>query len=485
MRKLFSILNIVLAYFNSEAQLYDAQWVLAPNPSVVDFRNNSVTNGLISSFFSMTLTDANICDSSGDLLYITNGINLYDINGDSLVNGNGLSPCPYTDLYAQVGLNIPQGALFIPAPGKANLFYLFHMSNDTLNMGRPGTLYYTLIDGTNGYGLVLQKNIPFCKGIFTEGGMTGCKHANGRDYWIIKGSHASNTYYKFLITADTILGPFLQSIGPAYLGPYDNIYSKFSQDGSKYGTGAFVGLVTVMDFDRCTGEFSNAVTIYNNASNDPIHNPLSGSASLEFSPIGRFVYVANRTNLTQYDLWAANIQDSVELYKADTSDHAQISSLQLAPNGKIYGSTWNGGFYFMHVINQPNEKGDSCKFVRGGYTTLTEDDFSLPNMINYKLGPLVGSSCDTLNTSVKQEIITDRIRIQPNPADKYVYVEMGNQGNYEMQLLNEMGQLIDKKETRQVDIFDTEKLAAGIYFIKTIDKATLNEVVTQKIIVAH
>jgi hypothetical protein len=73
----------------------------------------------------------------------------------------------------------------------------------------------------------------------------------------------------------------------------------------------------------------------------------------------------------------------------------------------------------------------------------------------------------------------------PNPADKYAYVEMGMQGNYEFDLLNVAGQIVDKKQTPQVDIFDTEHLASGVYFIRVIDKATGAEIAAGKVVVAH
>ena len=50
----------------------------------------------------------------------------------------------------------------------------------------------------------------------------------------------------------------------------------------------------------------------------------------------------------------------------------------------------------------------------------------MPNMINYELGPLIGSGCDTIPTALNPSLQkTDLLRILPNPADKYVYVEMG------------------------------------------------------------
>lgn len=469
-----------------QAQQYDAQWLTGPNPSVIDFRNDTAvaTFSTITGFFNCTITVANICDSAGNLLFMTNGIYIFDQAGNQL-STTVLSPCDYQSYYINDGLNIQQAALFIPKPGSNTEYYLFHESDDTLNSGRPGTLYYSTISTINNpLGEVSQINIPLCKGIFRDGGITACKHANGRDYWIIYGEHGSNKYYKFLLTNTGLTGPQYQSIGEVYGSPTDNMHSRFSQDGSKFAVGALGGLITIMDFDRCSGEFSNPVTIFNEASVDTIHH-LSGSVMTEFSPNGRFLYVSDNINLNQYDLFASNIQDSVEIFRDDSSYTSHIDMIQLASNGKIYGSTWNGGFYFWHQINYPDSLGYGCQFVDTGIYTLSANSNNLPNMINYKLGPLVGSGCDTIQTGIAQTMADKLLRIQPNPADKYVYVEVGMQGNYEFDLMNTNGQVIDKKETRQVDIFDTEHLASGIYFVKVIDKGASNEIAVKKIEVVH
>jgi hypothetical protein len=62
---------------------------------------------------------------------------------------------------------------------------------------------------------------------------------------------------------------------------------------------------------------------------------------------------------------------------------------------------------------------------------------------------------------------------------------MGTQGNYEFELFNEAGQVVGKKETRQVDIFDTEGLASGVYFIRVMDKTSGVEVGEKKLVVVH
>jgi hypothetical protein len=98
---------------------------------------------------------------------------------------------------------------------------------------------------------------------------------------------------------------------------------------------------------------------------------------------------------------------------------------------------------------------------------------------------LIGSGCDTIPAGLNKVAENDLLRIMPNPADKYLYVEMGMQGNYEFDLLNATGQVVAKTETRQVDIFDTESLSSGIYFIRVIDLTTEAEVATKKVVLAH
>ena len=488
MKKLGLILSALLVCLFGEAQ-YDAQWLVGCNPTtIMDFRTDSLKLDTLQGFTPTFLTVANICDEAGNLLYYTNGIYIEDRNGDTLQNGTGISPCSYTDAWVGNGLDIPQAALFIPKPGSNRYYYLFHFSNDTFNNSRPGTIYFSLIDkeGNNGLGTVVSKNNPIVENVILRGGgMTACKHANGRDYWLIMGASDTNMFYKFLITPDSILGPYMQLIGPSFPLPYDIAYSNFSKDGSKYVTCTAEALVLAVDFDRCSGEFSGPKTIYNETSTNPDQQSLTGAVGVEFSSNGSFLYVSANIYLNQYNLASSNIQDSVELYKADSLDHAQMGFLELAPNGKIYCSTWNGGYYYLHEINYPDQLGINCDFVRAGQPTLSLSSFNLPNMINYNFGPLIGSGCDTINTGIGPNTIANSLRVIPNPADKYAYVEIGAQGNYSFQLLNETGQLIDKRETRQVDVFNTETLSAGVYFIKVLDRNTNTEVANRKIVIQH
>jgi hypothetical protein len=484
MRKLVVIIFLAISLVG-RGQMYDAQWVLSFNSSSLDFRIDTIGLSVIPGNIPMFEANANICDSNGNLLYYTNGFFVAGNDGNSLLNGDTLSPCVYTSQNYSGGSGIGQSVIFFPRPGNSRYYGLFHFSNDTLN--RPCTVYHSSIDieGNSGLGSLIEKNVPVLTNvILREGGMTACKHANGRDYWIVIPGHHNNEFYEFLLAPDTILGPFLQSIGPIFNSQYDYGYSKFSQDGSKYVTSCAEGLILVMDFDRCSGQFSNPETLFHNASTIP-NQPVSGAVSVEFSTSGQFLYATNSADLTQYNLSSSDVQDSDEIYVSDSNDFFGLDMLQLGPNGKMYCSTYNGGLYALHVINYPDSLGSSCGFVYGGQHTLTNNSVNVPNMINYNLGPLIGSGCDTIKTGIANAGENNLLRIRPNPADKYLYVEVGMQGSYEFDLLNAAGQILDKKETRQVDIFDTEHLASGVYFLRVIDKATGAEVCGRKVVVVH
>ena len=208
---IFTFLGLCLAII-SHAQLYGNEWIAGNNPlSFITADSNNVSIDSLSNYnLVFTFTLADICDENGNLLFISNGISIFDKNGDTLLNGNGINPCEYTSQWACCGLDIPQAALFIPQPGNNRYYYLFHFSNDLTENARPATIYYSLIDkeGNSGLGAVITKNdTVFHTSQLREGGMTACKHANGRDYWLIMGASVNGAFYKFLITPDKILGP--------------------------------------------------------------------------------------------------------------------------------------------------------------------------------------------------------------------------------------------------------------------------------------
>jgi len=367
--------------------------------SVIDFNINPPD--VYYEFRSMNLqrTNASICDTAGNLLFYTNGIFIANAIHEQMENGGGLNPGQYTNDFADIGLSLVQGAIFLPSPENDSLYYLLHQARDWAGDGTSHVrrFYFSLINqkAQNGFGTVLTKNELIIADTLNTGKVCAVKHANGRDWWSIIQEYYTNQFYRILINPEGIHlqeSQFLE----------DNIYSGagqvvFSPDGSKFVQyvikNAPLGhLIYIYDFDRCTGQLSNPVFI-NFVDSEMI------AAGAAISPNSRYLYISAFRYMYQYDLWADDIaatKDTVAIYDGFTSPFSTAFYFcQLGPDGKIYINA-PSGVNVMHVINNPDLPGDSCDVCQHCVQLPTYNAVSIPNFPNYRLGALEGSPCDTL-----------------------------------------------------------------------------------------
>ncbi len=350
---------------------------------------------------SMNFLDcnANISDSLGNLLFYTNGIYIANSNNDTMVNGSGLSPSSYTTQHINVGLRVKQGNLILPMPGNSNLFYLFHETltwYSLLGDYRVSELYYSIIDMSldSGRGVVTQKNNVLLSDTLTIGSISACKHANGRDWWIMVHKAQGRRYYEYLLTLTGLQGPFIQDIGYSILPRDWSWQTCFSPDGSKFANVFTKDTFDILAFDRCTGLFSNCSSICIDdsanargvafAPNSELFYISSSKYVYQFSAISTFID-SSKINLGTFDKFAEPIPP---FYTA-------FYLAQLAVNGKIYINTGNSTRYF-NVINNPNIIGLGCNFIQHSFILSTYNGLTIPNFPNYFLGKETGSICDSL-----------------------------------------------------------------------------------------
>lgn len=469
--------------FQTLAQQYDKVWALGSPVSTMTFAQDTIIlNQLQDTTTPSFNTIGCISDSSGNFLFYSNGLAVYNRYGRIMPNGDSLN-YPSSFYYQEVpqGGAANQSILVLPSQIDTSIYFIFHdINTDTSITGggyEPTHFYFSIVNmnADSGRGDVIIKNHSILQGIALSGSrLAACKHANGRDWWIIKPAWHENIYYKFLLTSDSVLGPFMQQIGPMY-GYYNEraAYSLFSPDGTKYASVTSESKVVIMDFDRCTGLFSNPDSLVNNNSGDPINNPISGGGSMAFSPSGRFLYVDNPIELNQYDLWSPQMHDSVRI-KTDTAENYQMNILQLAPNGNIYISCWDGGSYAIHLIDQPDSLGTACGFHLLGQPVLSQSPLALPYFPNYHLGTLIGSGCDTLVdiSSITSSHISF-VTLSPNPAKDRTYLVYytGHQTANTIELYDYEGRLLLSQNTSgangEVPI-DVKSLADGVYVLRFI-----------------
>ncbi|HKR04825.1 MAG TPA: hypothetical protein VJY62_09330, partial [Bacteroidia bacterium] len=126
----------------------------------IDFISGSPNIYYVNRPMNFNISNANISNSQGNILFYTNGIYIADATNDTMQNGGGLNPSFYTTQQYVQGLRIPQADLILPFPSDTNKFYLFHETIDLSSPFRPNKIYFSIIDLSlnGGLGSVILKN---------------------------------------------------------------------------------------------------------------------------------------------------------------------------------------------------------------------------------------------------------------------------------------------------------------------------------------
>jgi hypothetical protein len=453
---------------------YESYWGAPFGHTTFDFFSGAPVISPDSLEMDFERTAANISDSLGNLLFYTNGYYIADATGDTMQNGNNISPTGFYALWHE-GLTIPQACLIIPKPGASNIYYLFHSTVDNApNYNKAFQLYTSTIDMTlnGGLGAVINKNSILLQDTLNPGKITACRHANGFDWWVIVQRVNSNIYYEFLVTSTGISSPIVQNIGTPrtnWLG-----MACFSPDGTKYATFhaeyTTTGGLDVLDFNRCSGMLSSPIHI-------TIPQTTSFSAGLAFSANSRFLYVDNVDSVYQYDMASANIATSkltVAVWDSFYSPFPPFATLfeipQLAPDGKIYISTGNGTLH-IHVINDPDSLGLACNLVQHAIQFQHYYSNGIPNHPNYFLGCDTTGGCTCLvgisNPSGETFVSA---RASPNPNNGVFTLQFPAQKiSGELKIYDILGMVVYKENISQWSQYkhlDITQLHDGIYLCK-------------------
>ncbi|MDQ3050362.1 MAG: hypothetical protein M3Q95_05705, partial [Bacteroidota bacterium] len=294
---------------------------------------------------------------------------------------------------------------------------MFHNTLDNAAYNKSHYLYWSVIDmnGNGGLGSVILKNQILIQDTLNAGKITACKHANGRDWWVVCHRFNSNLYYKFLISPIGVSTSITQNIGTIRsLADIGKV--AFSPDGNKFAYfNAFYttsATLDIYDFDRCTGDFSNPLSI-------SIPQSTGFGGGLCFSPGSQFLYVCNVDSVYQFNLTATNVESSkfvVAAWDSTYSPNPPFATLfenaAIAADGKIYITTGNSTFK-MHVINNPDSLETGCDLVQNGITLPAFYFNTLPNHPNYFLGCDTTSTCPCLTTNTQE--LSDFISVKSYP----------------------------------------------------------------------
>jgi len=406
MKKLFFLFYLFFQVIQLTAQKEDNVWVFGydsntypehPGTERISFQFIDSLKIIYSqeeiTFFA---TNATICDTSGNLLLLSNGCYVETASGAFVENSDGLNPGTMADLFCHPGdgYNIPQSTIMLRDPGAANLIHLFHARlTITSQTAFLEYLLHTVVDmnANNGSGKALFKNQIVIQDTLHYDGFHAVRHANGRDWWIVAAKYKGNTYHSLLLSPSGITS-MQQDIGiPAESESGGELI--FSPDGTKMARFNTKDDLRIFNFDRCTGTLSNPIfiPITDNADNEIF-------AGLAWSADGHYLYAAEIKRLLQFDAWAPDIAASKVVIAEASAPvcflSGSIGYLELGPDGMIYGRPLNGQ-KCMHRIKHPERGGVACEFEQN-YYQLEFGYVNMPHFPNFRLGPVDGSTCDTL-----------------------------------------------------------------------------------------
>lgn len=372
--------------------------------SVLKFKDFGKVDVYADPKFGIYFDASNSCmsDSAGNFLFAFNEYtfqnNQYGFFGE---DGRYTGYCIYSP-----GTD-NQNIIIIPKQLSEQTYHVLYNTFNVLTVdgkliGYDDSLRYALVDMkmNSGKGMLLKVNEKIMKDTLEVGKLVVVKHANGKDWWLIKPGLNSKKMYRFLISEKGIKfddiqlvdSTLIHGLGQAIFSPDGNYYCNFSIH--RYFDDTYLD---IFKFDRVTGLLSNQL-------HEHIVDTLYGGG-VAISPNSRFVYVSQWDKIYQYDLQDPDPIGTKILVAAydgyywqpipnDWSYYSTFGAMALAPDGRIYIASISQ-YREMSVIQYPDRKGLACEVRQHGFYKPTIS-LGVPNNPNPRLGPIDGSPADTL-----------------------------------------------------------------------------------------
>ncbi|GAA4280837.1 hypothetical protein GCM10022260_12580 [Gaetbulibacter aestuarii] len=367
------------------AQKESANWYFGVFAGM-QFKTNTPTP-LLDGKLSTSEGCATISNSNGDLLFYTDGVQVWDRKHDLMPNGFGLFGHSSST----------ESAIIIPKPGTTTHYYIFTVDLPSYYLKDVPEIHgvnYSEVDLNlnNGFGDIVPgtKNTPLItynpnnateKEFKSTEKITAVAHSDGTSIWVI--TYFINKFLAFKVdyngvNVNPVISTVPESVNPVINAEGVNIsaigYLKASPDGSKLAiahSSTFAGSprsgrkksgkVLLYDFDDSSGGVTNQRILLTNAY----------PYGVEFSPNSKLLYITNNVfnesddfvegNLFQYDVTSSNVANS---RKTISTTQNIAGALQLALNGKIYRAGYKVATVgtSLSVIDNPDIPGTACNY---------------------------------------------------------------------------------------------------------------------------
>lgn len=332
------------------------RWWFFGNRAVFDFGASGTTRteSLNPQNISISEGSTIVSDTSGQLLFYSDGLNVWNSNHQTMPNGTGLVAAPSaTQTVASFPSLTRPGIYFVVSNGGAS------------ESGGTGPLRYSEVDMSQDGGLGDVN--PDVKNILLDGGastategMTAVPNADGTGFWVITATGGGETGNKNMVAhefdGDGPTGTIVRSeMSTANGNQFGTI--NMSQDMTKLvqhlGFSNGTSQLRLMSFDAETGVITELVSW-----NAPAWG--NNGYSADFSPDGRWVYatrIFGTGRLFRYDIQTHTTKTDLEA-NAVSIDTIGSSGGQVrrGPDGKMYVA--RQGESLVGVVNDPNNVTD-------------------------------------------------------------------------------------------------------------------------------
>ncbi len=343
---------LILSSFGQEENI----WIFGSG-SGLDF-NFSPPRGIASSIQSNEGC-ASVCDERGNLLFYTDGSNVWDRN--HLIMSNGFHIQPYANAWGSGSSSTSQGALIVPVPGSDSRYYIFSLTCYEQGPADMGKLFHSVVnmDLNNGLGDVEKDT----KGVLIDSLLTEqmtSVRGNDCNIWLL--TLRRDGYLKaFEISSggvkSGVISPVTES-NPFNMNPLENAYGitgcmDVSPDRRKIAIAR--NALAVYDFDVKTGLATKPLIL--SEINDKYYSVcFSPDNSKLYSGIGS----GPGAGISQFDLSNTTLPEIINS-KATVHAGANRYYIKRAPDLKIYIARFNS--QTLDVIRFPDLPGARCMYM--------------------------------------------------------------------------------------------------------------------------
>jgi len=352
MKILLSILSLFIAVVSVAAQGEANNWFFGNYCGMTFNTPDKSPKFLIGSQMKTDEGCASISDANGELLFYTDGINVWNSGHVPMPNGEKLFGNPSST----------QSAVIVKKPFSDNLYYIFTVDRQ----GKYHGLCYSIVDmnEASSQGDVISKNNSLNKHVSEK--ITAVKHKDGKSIWIIAHEWGNNKFISYLLTKNGLSKvPVISTVGSFHKDDDMNAggYMKASSDGRYIAVAIYWdGVFDILHFNNATGELTHPITF----KSDDYKYIYGVEFSADVSKL-YFTKSHEKSTVFQVDLLAGSDFDIINSVSvvAESESYYVYQALQIAPDKKIYIAKRNK--HYLSVIESPNEDANNCGFKEFGF----------------------------------------------------------------------------------------------------------------------